>query len=330
VPLFSVESTTAGTGKTLLCDLAAEIVLGASAPRSPAPPNDDELRKRLLAHGVCGDSLIVIDNVPSGGALGWPSLDAAITSPVLRDRVLGATQIVSLPNGLTICATGNNLQTRGDTARRVLRIRLESDLERPEDRTGFAVEDIRAHVREQRPRLLGAVLTILSAYLSADRPGVGVGPLGSFERWSSVVRSAVIWAGGADPVGLLASRSADADPAVEAHVALLAAWDVPRRAADLVALVASEPSHPLAAAVVEIVGDRVDAKRVARKLRELRGRRRTTTRGGQRVVAYLDRRDRETTASGSVGRVWIVVVEGGEQSSAEPSGQIDLDHGLYL
>lgn len=224
VPAFVLDASTPGTGKTLLSEVIGWVVTGRTMPRGPSPTNEDEARKRWLSHALMGDTCILIDNVPSGGAFGWPSLDAVLTAPMVEDRVLGESRIARAVNRLTVYATGNNLSIRGDTARRALRIRITPDCERPEDRTGFVHTDLVGWVKSERSRLLGAALTILSAYLRAGCPDVGVRPLGSFEEWSRIVRGAVVWAGGVDPLALLANREEGNDPDVEAHVSLLVAW----------------------------------------------------------------------------------------------------------
>src|SRR5262249_3875877 len=83
----------------------------------------------------------------------------------------------------------------GDTPRRVLPIRLESPLERPEERTGFRYPNLRAHVLANRGPLLSAALTILRAYCVAGRPDQGLTPWGGFEGWSDLVRNTVVWCG---------------------------------------------------------------------------------------------------------------------------------------
>jgi hypothetical protein len=133
------------------------------------------------------------------GQLGCASLDAALTGTVWKDRILGSSTIVELPLCVTWLASGNNVMLAADTSRRVLHIRLESDQERPEDRTGFKFPDVRQHVYRHRAELLASALTILSAYSQAGRPPQGLTPWGSFEGWSAVVREAVVWAGLPDP-----------------------------------------------------------------------------------------------------------------------------------
>src|SRR5262249_39567252 len=90
---------------------------------------------------------------------------------------------------------------RGDIMRRTIPCRLVPDVERPEERTGFKYPRLMQHARENRPRLVAAALTILRAYAAADRPDQRLTPLGSYESWSDVVRSAVFWATGVDPCG---------------------------------------------------------------------------------------------------------------------------------
>ena len=48
--------------------------------------------------------------------------------------------------------------------------------------------------------LISAVLTVLRAYCVAGMPKVGIGVMGSYVGWSSLIRSALVWLGEADPV----------------------------------------------------------------------------------------------------------------------------------
>ena len=68
-------------------------------------------------------------------------------------------------------ATGNGLNLAGDLASRFLLARLDTGLERPEDRsvTGFKIPDLRRWVIEHRQKLVTAVHTIVRAYLQECR-----------------------------------------------------------------------------------------------------------------------------------------------------------------
>jgi hypothetical protein len=86
-----------------------------------------------------------------------------------------------------------------DTARRTLLARMESPLECPEERTGFAHADLLAWVRADRQRLAADGLTLLRGFVAAGRPDQKLPPWGSYEAWSNLIRNAIVWAGLADP-----------------------------------------------------------------------------------------------------------------------------------
>ena len=97
---------------------------------------------------------------------------------------------------------------------------LDPMVERPEFRefSGNPVFTILA----DRGRYIGAALTICRAYFAAGRPDPAPA-FGSFEGWSSVVRSALIWLGRVDPVATMEQARTE-DPDLAALRALLAAW----------------------------------------------------------------------------------------------------------
>ncbi|OGT57702.1 MAG: hypothetical protein A3E01_02895 [Gammaproteobacteria bacterium RIFCSPHIGHO2_12_FULL_63_22] len=227
-PLFLVDANVRGAGKSLLCDIAGIICTGREMARTVNTALDDEMRKRITAIALAGDRTVMIDNV--SGPLGCPSLDAALTSTVWVDRVLGKSENTNALPLLTVWyATGNNVEVRGDLARRTLHIRLESPEENPEERQDFAHANIRQYAHDNRHRLVPAALTILRAYCTAGRPAIpGVAPWGSFEGWSNLVRQALIWAGQPDPGETRAGLAEAADSDTNALRKLLAGWaDLP-------------------------------------------------------------------------------------------------------
>ena len=196
-PLFLMDANVRGAGKTLLADVTGEILSGRPMPRTPQATDETEEIKRITAIAIEGDRVVLIDNI--GKALGSGALDTVLTGTVWSERILGKSEKVSLPLLTVWYGTGNNITFKGDTARRCLHIRLDSDLERPECREGFKHPDLLAWTHEHRGRLAVAALTILRAFTSAGRPDVGLKPWGSFEGWSALVRSAIVWTGLADP-----------------------------------------------------------------------------------------------------------------------------------
>lgn len=196
-PLFLIDANTRGSGKSLLADVAALIVTGRSATRMTDARHDDEFRKRITSLAVDGERLVLIDNI--SGRFGSASIDAALTGTSWKDRRLGATELVEAPLRMCWLASGNNTILAADTARRTCHIRLESDLESPETRSGFKIPNIREHVIRNRGRFLAAGLTMLRGFIAAGRPDQRLSPWGSFEEWSDLVRGCLVWCGLPDP-----------------------------------------------------------------------------------------------------------------------------------
>jgi hypothetical protein len=99
-----------------------------------------------------------------------------------------------------LCGTGNNISVRGDMGRRVIRARLVSRVESPQSRSGFKYPDLEGHVRANRVDLVCGALGLLASYLKSGSPRVALPAFGSFDEWSGIVRSAIVWAGFPDPV----------------------------------------------------------------------------------------------------------------------------------
>jgi len=220
-PLFAIRATTPGTGKGLLASTVALIGTGREPTLFAVSREDEEVRKRLLTIGIEGARCILLDNVE--GALGSPSLAAALTTSQLTDRLLGTNRLLTVPMEAVWLATGNNIAFRGDLGRRVLPIDLDAKVEFPEDRT-FRRRDLTRWVREERPGLVVAALTLLRAFHAAGRLDHGQCPVGSFEAWDALVRAAVLWLGFDDPVAGRARVRTESDADLEALGTVLEAW----------------------------------------------------------------------------------------------------------
>ena len=221
-PLFLVDSNVRGVGKGLLAQTIGCIVLGREMPVSSYAHDREEMRKIVTSIAIAGDQLILLDNLE--GAFGNAALDRALTTTRWKDRVLGVNKMIDLPLTPAWYATGNNVAVAADTARRVIHVRLDTLMELPEERTGFRHPNLLAWIRENRPRLLTAALTILSAYCKAGRPAQSLRPYGSFEGWSDLVRQAVVWVGMDDPCLTRIKLAETSDISMDALSQLLAAW----------------------------------------------------------------------------------------------------------
>ncbi len=221
-PLFAIDANIRGAGKSLLADVAAIIATGRAAPRMAQPESDAEARKAITSLLMEGERITLIDNV--NRPLGSAAIDAVLTSEIWKDRILGASKTVTVPNACVWLATGNNLTFEGDTVRRTLHIRLDSPEENPEDRVGFRYPDLRSHVRAHRGELAAAALTILRGFVCAGAPSSGVKLWGSFEAWSKVVAAACVWVGLPDPQATRVELEEGADPLKAALGAVLKQW----------------------------------------------------------------------------------------------------------
>lgn len=197
IPMIVIESNTPGGGKTMLADVASIIATGRNA-QLMAPTRDEEMEKRITAYLRQGDRVICIDNVDQKHPIGGAALDALLTSEIWSGRLLGKSDMVSCRNRAMWMATGNNVRLEGDMPRRVIRCYIDPKTEKPEERV-FTKEKPNIRAMEDREMYLAAALGVIQGYLR-----YGVEPklsnFGSFEGWSKVVRSALVWLGRPDPV----------------------------------------------------------------------------------------------------------------------------------
>jgi hypothetical protein len=230
--MFLVEANVRGSGKSLLIDVIGVIATGSGVARMINADSDDEMRKRITALALEGERTVLLDNVSN--ALGCSSLDAALTAPAWKDRILGSSKNThSIPLLMTWYATGNNVAVVGDTTRRIAHIRLNSQLERPEERDGFTHPNLLEWVRQERYRLVPAALTVLRGFCVSGRPKQTIKPWGSYEGWSSLVREAIVWMGLTDPGESREELVRNGDREASALRLLLDGWEeiAPRGAA---------------------------------------------------------------------------------------------------
>jgi hypothetical protein len=196
VPLLLIDASDKGSGKTLLADLLAVIVLGKPAPRRTKPESPEEWKKAMLSLALAALPLVLIDNVT--GTLQSDALDAVLTGTEFQERALGVNEESTQRFHSVLAVTANNALISEDLVRRSLQVRLEPGVERPEQRTNFRHPELVRYALARRAELLSAALIVLRAYFVAGCPKVPMRPMGSYEEWSRVVRGALIWAGQPD------------------------------------------------------------------------------------------------------------------------------------
>ena len=219
-PLFLIEAPARGTGKGLLAEVTAIIALGHLAWVMSLPKDDDEIRKRITSTLIDGSSMILMDNV---SRLDSSALCAVLTTLRWKDRLLGQSRMVEVPNHATWIATGNNVLLSDEMLRRVIRIRLDAGVERPEERDEFRHKDLSGWTFEHRPELVSACLSIVNAWVVQGMP-IGTTILGRFENWAGVIGGILEVAG---VTGFLSNRDrmyAEAHQQSDEWMAFCEAW----------------------------------------------------------------------------------------------------------
>jgi hypothetical protein len=223
-PMFLFDAPTASSGKTLLSNVVASIATGRSASLMTWSGDPDEERKQLMALLQNGDVIGVYDNIdkPLGGA----PLCKVLTSDVISNRQLGSNSAEArlvAPTCSTFIGTGNNIVVFGDARTRVLRCRIDPNMEHPEERNLDADALIRL-IEDNRAKIVYACLIILRAYFAAGCPTQQFKSW-RFPQWSNSVRSALVWLECEDPVAT-AKDVEDDDPSLSSAHAVLTELDL--------------------------------------------------------------------------------------------------------
>jgi hypothetical protein len=132
-PTHVVRSSTPGSGKTYLVDVASAIATGQPCHAIAAGRTEEETEKRLGACLLAGYPMTNVDNV--NGEFGGDFVCQVAERPLVSPRVLGRSEQPQLSNRMTLYATGNNIRLKGDMTRRAIICSLDAGIERPELRT---------------------------------------------------------------------------------------------------------------------------------------------------------------------------------------------------
>ena len=204
IPAIVFDASTPGSGKGLQADLVS-IVASGRMPGKLTWPNrgtetNAEVEKMLQGEARSGATITVLDEIT--GAFGGPAINNVLTGEGwAKFRILGLGETHKLRWSSVLLGTGNNISFADNTHRRILLPRLEPPEERPEEHKGFRHADLKGWARENRPRLVAALLTVLRGYACAGRPETDLPIMGGFESWSALIPRAIRWAGGGDVLG---------------------------------------------------------------------------------------------------------------------------------
>ncbi|MDO8491343.1 MAG: hypothetical protein Q7T04_04945 [Dehalococcoidia bacterium] len=196
VPLTLVTKPQPGCGGSLLIDSVAIVATGVPAQMIPATRDPEEWRKLLTSLLLSGARYVMFDNLDH--TLESEYLAAFLTALIWKDRLLGQSQPIQLPNRTICFANGNNVRVGGNLARRIVPVLLDSPEARPwlRDASGFKHPKQREWVTENRGRIIAAILTVVRGWVLAGKhTATDIVSLGSFESYAEVVGNLLAFMG---------------------------------------------------------------------------------------------------------------------------------------
>lgn len=188
VPIAVITAPIGGHAKTLTAEIIARVATGKAPGLKGLPPNakDEEVEKLIASSLRSGTQFTVLDNIE--GRLRSPALCRAVTAEIFSSRLLGTNTTLELPVATTWVVTGNNIVLVGDLPRRAYWIRLNAKVTAPHLREGFKHKNLEKWVEANRQQLVGALLTMVKAWVEAGMPPAGKLPVfGGFQEWVQVV-----------------------------------------------------------------------------------------------------------------------------------------------
>ena len=184
-PGVLINAACQGTGKSTLARMIHVVVTGRDMAVQQMPSDPSEFRKQLTATLLRSPAMVCFDNVPDGATLNSDTigpLAAVMTSSVHEGRLLGVSMDVSAPTNTLWVFTGNSVTVGADFVRRFFLIDLLAKDARPEQHK-YAHPDPVRYAQEIRSEIVGALLTIQSAWFANGAPEAESYGLGSdFDR----------------------------------------------------------------------------------------------------------------------------------------------------
>jgi len=247
IPLALIDAPVQGTGKSLLAEAMTMLASGRATATMTAPTTEEEWAKKLASIISTGAGVITIDNIE--GTFRSAVLCAALTAPVLTDRILGQSAMGEWPQRATWIATGNNIRLAGDLPRRCYHIRLDARTSKPWlSKQEYKHPKLIKWITEKRGDLVTALLTIARAWYAAGCPRSHGMEIGGYESWSQTIGDILAFAGVSgflENLDNMYEESDDDAPQWEAFLLTLQTYyrGLPFSVASIVSSIASEYQH---------------------------------------------------------------------------------------
>jgi len=185
IPLALIDAPEAGTGKGLLSSSFCLIWTSEEPTLLSLSESENEMRKLITTALKDVPVAVLLDQVDI--VLKSGMLAKALTSTWWGDRYLSTNNSARLRNNAVWMATGNNLRVEKDMVRRVYRIRLDAEMEHPDQRDKFR-HDLLNDIPKARPELVSACLTIIRYWYTQGQKSDNTLPaLGTFTQWARTI-----------------------------------------------------------------------------------------------------------------------------------------------
>jgi hypothetical protein len=219
-PIWLIDSPTQGSGKTSLAQAIGQISGDIRVIKYKS--DEDELEKALGALYRAGAGTIILDNMT--GYIDSNILSIITTSDRTTFRILGVSEVKTYFNDKIIIGTSNNATLGRDMADRMLGIRLDTGLARPDQRQYKYKMLPSDWIAENHDKVIAWLHTMILYAIENDIVlQEGWKPRTRFKQWETQVNRVLF------PVGVtqLAANLADVaekDTAAEAWEMFITAW----------------------------------------------------------------------------------------------------------
>lgn len=220
-PGFHVRAPVISSGKSFLCEIIGLFADPNGNKKVSYPKGSEEATKSILSALREAPSVIEFDDMTHD----WFAhgvINRLFTSLWITDRILGASKMATVSTRTLVLGSGNNVGPIRDLCRRVLTCLLDPRTDSPASLT-YGKDPV-AMVRKDRAKYVGAVLTVVQAWMAAGSPKSDVSNIASFGgEWSDFCRHPLIWLGQEDPAQAFFEQL-KTDPDVEMLGRLLKYW----------------------------------------------------------------------------------------------------------
>ena len=196
-PLMLMDKNGPGTGATKIVDVISLVAVGIKSSPTKDPGTEEEWRKTLLSMVVSGNPINSFDNLDQD--LESSSFSQALTSSSISGRILGHTAQAAVLNRFNWFGTGNNVNVAGDMTRRICLIRQDAKMPNPCTREGpktgkkWYHPKLEKWVNDNRGEILVKIYTIVRAWIQSGRPDLNTVVMGSFEEWTDIIGSLLVF-----------------------------------------------------------------------------------------------------------------------------------------